>query len=162
MSGSDKFNFTIRQGEEFGNAQDGPMVDDENNPQGHFAFIKSGNPGTEEGSSSVIQTQMFNAENHLIECFEFKIAMLKDGGVRSIAIIQEDQEQEDKPGQMELLWHYSSEQVKNEAWFVGRMEVRAHTVDDVPQNYSVNFITLSCHLHKQILAEHSSRTWENG
>lgn len=138
VSGSDKFNFTIRQGEEFGNAQDGPMVDDENNPQGHFAFIKSGNPGTEEGSSSVIQTQMFNAENHLIECFEFKISMLKDGGVRSIAIIQEDQEQEDKPGQIELLWHYSSEQVKNEAWFVGRMEVRAHYVDDIPQNYSVN------------------------
>ena len=149
--GSDKFNFSIKTGEEFGSGEEGPQTDDENNAQGHFAFIKSGNPGTEEGSSSVITTHMFDAQNHLIECFEFKVAMKREGGVRSITIIQEDQEQEDKPGEMDILWHYTSEQVKNDAWFTGRMEVRAHKVDEIPQNYSVSTSSLCSKSFKNCL-----------
>ena len=49
MYGSDKFNFTIKQGEEFGSPDEGPQTDDEGNTKGHFTYIKSGVSGTEEG-----------------------------------------------------------------------------------------------------------------
>ena len=138
--GSDKFNFTIKQGEEFGSPDEGPQTDDEGNTKGHFTYIKSGVSGTEEGSSSIIQTDMIEARNHLIECFEFKVAMKKDGGVRSISVIQQDEELEDKPGRIEEMWFLSSEQVNNSEWFTASFEARAHYLDDIPQNYTVNIL----------------------
>ena len=138
MYGSDKFNFTIKQGEEFGSPEDGPQTDDEGNTKGHFTYIKSGVPDTEEGSSSIIQTDMIEATNHLIECFEFKVAMKKDGGVRSISVIQQDEELEDKPGRIEEMWFLTSDQVNNSDWFTASFEARAHYLDDIPQNYTVS------------------------
>ena len=77
VTGSDKFNFTINQGSDFANDDEGPPADDEGNTAGHFAFIKGGNPGTEEGSTSIINTNMIHGANHMIECFEFKVASVQ-------------------------------------------------------------------------------------
>ena len=53
-------------------------------------------------------------------------------------MVQQDEEQEDHHGDIELLWQYTSDQVEDDTWFIGQLEVRAHTYLDVPQNYSVN------------------------
>ena len=82
---------------------------------------------------------MIQASNHLIECFEFKIAIFKDGGVRSISVIQQDEELEDGPGRIEEMWFYTSEQVTNSEWFTASFEARAHYLDDIPQNYTVSY-----------------------
>ena len=67
MSGSENFNFTIKQGEEFGSPDDGPQSDDEGNAKGHFAFLQSG-ADTGEGSSAMLETEMITAEDHMIQC----------------------------------------------------------------------------------------------
>ena len=146
MTGFQDFNFTIKQG--FGNAEEGPQTDGEGNVEGHFAFINT-HSGIEEGSTTMIETGMINAQDHLIECFTFKVAIKKDGGLRSISVIQQDQELEDGDN-IELVWHYSSEQVNNDAWLNASLEVRAHNHDDVPQNYSVSYIISSRYLDSYI------------
>ena len=68
--------------------------------------------------------------------------MQKDGSVRSIGIVQQDEEQESHAGDIELLWMYTSEQVENDDWFEGQLEVQAHAFEDIPQNYSVGIKNL--------------------
>ena len=133
VAGFDNFNFTIKQG--FSNADEGPLTDGDGNEEGHFAFINT-HSGVDEGSVTMIETGMINAQDHLIECFTFNFAIKKDGGLRSISVIQQDQELEDG-NNIELVWFYSSEQVSSDAWVNGSLEVRAHYHDDVPQNYTV-------------------------
>ena len=129
------FNFTIKQGEEFGSPDNGPQVDDEGNAKGHFAFLQSGAAG--EGSSAMLETNMVDARDHMIQCFEFKIAMKKDGGVRSVSVIHQSQELEDQEPEIDVLWVFTSEMAASNDWFLGRVEVRAHYYEDVPQNYTV-------------------------
>ena len=136
--GSGAFNFSVKQGQEFANSEEGPQTDDEGNTSGHFAYIKSGLPGITETSSAIIETQMIHGANHLIECFEFSIAMMKDGGLRSITVIQQDEELDADHGEIVELWSYTSEQVNNSDWFIGRVETRAHYHDEIPQNYTVS------------------------
>ena len=145
VSGANKFKWTIKQGEEFESPEDGPQTDDEGNTNGHFAYVKSGKTDINEGFTTTIESEMIDAANHLIECFEFKAAFLKAGGVKSITVVQEDQETEDNPNELiEEIWFYTSEQVENNGWFAASMEVRAHSHNDVPQNYTVS-------LHKSIV-----------
>ena len=139
VSGANKFKWTIKQGEEFESPEDGPQTDDEGNTNGHFAYVKSGKTDINEGFTTTIESEMIDAANHLIECFEFKAAFLKAGGVKSITVVQEDQETEDNPNELiEEIWFYTSEQVENNGWFAASMEVRAHSHNDVPQNYTVS------------------------
>ena len=65
------------------------------------------------------------------------MTLQKDGSVRSIGIVQQDEELESHAGEIELLWMYTNEQVQNDEWFVGQMEVQAHNWEDQPQNYTV-------------------------
>ena len=81
---------------------------------------------------------MIHGANHLIECFEFSIAMMKDGGLRRITVIQQDEELDADHGKIVELWSYTREQVNSSEWFIGRVETRAHYHDDVPQNYTVS------------------------
>jgi hypothetical protein len=74
VTGTDYFNFTIKQGEEVANADDGPQMDHTGNKDGHFAYILSGE-GSSEGSQTEIETHMIHGANHLIECFQFWVAM---------------------------------------------------------------------------------------
>ena len=142
VDGRPHFNFTVKQGEEFASPDDGPQTDDESNAKGHFAYVKS-NTDSEEGASSIMETDMINAMDHLIECFEFSVALKKDGGVRSISLYQQSQEQEDHHGDIVLLWFFTSEMADSNDWFIGRTEVHAHYYDEVPQNYTVrrSFVT---------------------
>ena len=139
MSGSKNFNFTIKQGEEFGSPDDGPQSDDEGNAKGHFAFLQSG-ADTGEGSSAMLETEMITAEDHMIQCLQFKIAIKADGGVRSVSVIHQSQEQEDQEPEIDLLWVFTSEMATSNDWFLGRVEVRAHYYQDVPQNYTVRLV----------------------
>ena len=136
MSGSKNFNFTIKQGEEFGSPDDGPQSDDEGNAKGHFAFLQSG-ADTGEGSSAMLETEMITAEDHMIQCLQFKIAIKKDGGVRSVSVIHQSQELEDSEPEIDILWVFTSEMATGNDWFQGSVEVRAHYYQDVPQNYTV-------------------------
>ena len=63
--------------------------------------------------------------------------------MRSIGIVQQDEEQESHAGDIELLWMYTSEQVENDDWFEGQLEVQAHAFADIPQNYSVGIQNLT-------------------
>ena len=76
----------------------------------------------------------------MIECLEFKVAIKKDGGVRSVAVIQQSQEQEEHAGDIELLWFYTSEMAQNNDWFLGRVEVHAQYYEEVVQNYTVRLV----------------------
>ena len=58
--------------------------------------------------------------------------------MKNITVVQQDEEQEDHAGDIEILWSYSSGQVDSDEWFEGQFEVRAHDYDDVPQNYTVS------------------------
>ena len=130
------FNFTIKQGEEFSSPDDGPQSDNEGNAKGHFAFLQSGAAG--EGSSAMLETNMIEAESHMIQCLQFKIAIKKDGGVRSVSVIHQSQELEDSEPEIDILWVFTSEMATGNDWFQGSVEVRAHYYQDVPQNYTVS------------------------
>ena len=102
VDGGPHFNFSVKQGEEFASPDDGPQADDESNAKGHFAYIKS-EADSEEGASSIIETDMINAEDHLIQCLHFSVAIKKDGGVRSISVYHQSQEQESHAGDIEVI-----------------------------------------------------------
>ena len=40
-------------------------------------------------------------------------------------------------GIIELIWEYTDTMVDDNNWIEGEVEVRAHYVDDIPQNYTV-------------------------
>jgi hypothetical protein len=51
--------------------------------------------------------------------------------------------------QVVLLWEVTSAQVSSEAWHLGQIAVRAHIVEDIVQNYTVIFKTVS-YKHKWV------------
>ena len=104
-----------------------------------------------------METYMIHGANHLIECFSFWLAIKvmfkvflsitkkfycfqKDGSLKSVSVVQQDEEQEDHAGDIEMLWMYTSEQVSSDEWLEGQFEVRAHYYQDAPQNYTVSWI----------------------
>ena len=36
-----------------------------------------------------------------------------------------------------MVWEYTDTMVENDNWLEGQVEIRAHAVDDIPQNYTV-------------------------
>ncbi len=61
-----------------------------------------------------------------------------DGGLASIAVVQQDEDLEAVAGRIQLLWLYTDTMVEGDSWTQGQVAVRADTVDDVVQNYTVN------------------------
>ena len=41
-------------------------------------------------------------------------------------------------GIIEIIWEYTDTMVDDNNWIEGEVEVRAHYVDDIPQNYTVS------------------------
>ena len=46
--------------------------------------------------------------------------------------------------QVELLWELASYNSESDAWQLGMVPVRAHSVEDIVQNYTVNCAKKSC------------------
>jgi hypothetical protein len=73
-----------------------------------------------------------------VECLSFNFSMKGEGGLRSLSIIQKDEDQEETGGQVLVLWQMDVADLDNDGWQMGMVPVRAHTVDDVLQNYTVS------------------------
>ena len=58
----------------------------------------------------------------------------------SLAVVQQGEEQEGHAGDIQILWEYTSEQVNNDEWLKGQLEVRAQYYQDKPQNYTVSIV----------------------
>ncbi len=63
--------------------------------------------------------------------------MQHDGGLASIAVVQQDEDLEDIAGKIQLLWLYTDTMVEGDSWTRGQVSVRADTVQDIIQNYTV-------------------------
>ena len=63
--------------------------------------------------------------------------MQRDGAIQSLSIFQKDSSEETEGGQNELIWQLQSSQVDGDGWQQGMVPVRAHSIDDVIQNYTV-------------------------
>ena len=71
MTGIDHFNFTI---EKAGSTEQVPAKDHTGSTEGHFAYVFAGDQ-TPEAAQTEIEMNMIHGANHLIECFNFWIAM---------------------------------------------------------------------------------------
>ena len=72
-----------------------------------------------------------------VECLNFNFSIQRDGAIKSLSIFQKDNTEETEGGQNELIWQLQSSQVASDGWQQGMVPVRAHSVDDVIQNYTV-------------------------
>ena len=63
--------------------------------------------------------------------------MPRNGGIKSLSIFQKDNTEEASGGQNELIWQLQSSQVADNGWQQGMVPVRAHSIEDVIQNYTV-------------------------
>ena len=63
--------------------------------------------------------------------------MQRDGAIKSLSIFQKDNSEEAAGGQNELIWQLQSSQVAGDGWQQGMVPVRAHSNEDVIQNYTV-------------------------
>ena len=72
-----------------------------------------------------------------MECLSFNFSMQRDGAIQSLSIFQKDSSEETEGGQNELIWQLQSSQVLGDGWQQGMVPVRAHSIDDVIQNYTV-------------------------
>ena len=72
-----------------------------------------------------------------MECLNFNFSMQRDGAIKSLSIVQKDNTEEAAGGQNELIWQLQSSQVADNGWQQGMVPVRAHSIEDVIQNYTV-------------------------
>ena len=72
-----------------------------------------------------------------VECLNFNFSMQRDGAIKSLSIFQKDNTEEAAGGQNELIWQLQSSQVADSGWQQGMVPVRAHSIEDVIQNYTV-------------------------
>ena len=72
-----------------------------------------------------------------MECLNFNFSMPRNGGIKSLSIFQKDNTEEAAGGQNELIWQLQSSQVADNGWQQGMVPVRAHSIEDVIQNYTV-------------------------
>ena len=92
----------------------------------------------------MVQTMRYKLElkpqkssSYQVECLSFNFSMQRDGAIKSLSIFQKDSSEETAGGQNELLWQLQSSQVAGDGWQQGMLPIRAHTVQDVIQNYTV-------------------------
>ena len=92
----------------------------------------------------MVQTMRYKLElkpqkssSYQVECLSFNFSMQRDGAIKSLSIFQKDSSEETEGGQNELLWQLQSSQVAGDGWQQGMLPIRAHTVQDVIQNYTV-------------------------
>jgi hypothetical protein len=52
-------------------------------------------------------------------------------------VVQQDEDLEDIAGKIQLLWLYTDTMVEGDSWTRGQVSVRADTVQDIIQNYTV-------------------------
>ena len=72
-----------------------------------------------------------------MECLNFNFSMQRNGAIKSLSIFQKDNTEEASGGQNELIWQLQSSQVADNGWQQGMVPVRAHSIEDVIQNYTV-------------------------
>ena len=72
-----------------------------------------------------------------VECLNFNFSMQRDGAIKSLSIFQKDNTEETEGGQNELIWQLHSSQGVTDGWQQGMLPVRAHSIQDVVQNYTV-------------------------
>ena len=63
--------------------------------------------------------------------------MQRDGAIKSLSVFQKDNSEEAAGGQNELIWQLQSSEVAGDGWQQGMVPVRAHSIEDVIQNYTV-------------------------
>ena len=63
--------------------------------------------------------------------------MQRDGAIKSLSVFQKDNSEEAAGGQNELIWQLQSSEVAGDGWQQGMVPVRAHSNEDVIQNYTV-------------------------
>ena len=73
-----------------------------------------------------------------VECLNFNFSMQRDGAIKSLSIFQKDNTEETEGGKNELIWQLQSSQVVGDGWQQGMVPVRAHSIQDVVQNYTVS------------------------
>ena len=61
--------------------------------------------------------------------------------------------------QVELLWELASYNSESDAWQLGMVPVRAHSVEDIVQNYTVNCAKKSCIISFSTVASCGDGSW---
>ena len=80
---------------------------------------------------------MITKASYQVECLSFNFSMQRDGAIKSLSIFHKDSTEETAGGQNELIWQLQSSQVVSDGWQQGMVPVRAHSIQDVIQNYTV-------------------------
>lgn len=142
LTGEEGFIFVRERGQAFNSVEDGPLSDSAGSRDHFFAYITA-RTSKREGEIATIEMPMIHGANHEVECLSFWFSIKHDGGLTSIAVVQQDEDLETVAGRIQLLWLYTDTMVEGDSWTRGQVAVRANTVQDVVQNYTLRWVAES-------------------